>query len=383
MGVGSQIFILNCLFDSNSGTSSSTSMGAVYLNYCRTHIENCTFSNNSAKYGAAVGYQRIQVSGQTIIESKIVNSLFYNNTTTLHGGVVFGYDYSDTIFIINNTFAKNSHTAPSGFKGSILSNGVGFHLRNNIIWDDTPLAESNGDALKYSGSNNILKGSILSGSNITNSTTTYPTFTDSTNNDFTIQSGSLSINSGDTTGISYLIPATDLNGNVRIEENLIDLGCYEACSVIDITSSSTISTITVAQSEVSYQWLDCNNNNAIIPNETSQSFTPTSSGSYACEISNGCNVDTSFCTIVTVVGIEEQATQSSLTTYPNPATSKITITNIQTPITSIIVLDVTGKTVLVLNTNSHEVDVSSLNHGIYFLQIQTNEIVFNSRFIKE
>lgn len=53
-----------------------------------------------------------------------------------------------------------------------------------------------------------------------------------------------------------------------------------------------------------YQWLDCGNNLAVIPGETSQSFTPSVTGNYAVVVTlNGCS-DTSACYLVDYTGIE-------------------------------------------------------------------------------
>ena len=44
-----------------------------------------------------------------------------------------------------------------------------------------------------------------------------------------------------------------------------------------------------------HQWLDCDNNYAAIPGETSQNFTPSTNGNYALELTqDGCS-DTSEC----------------------------------------------------------------------------------------
>lgn len=60
-------------------------------------------------------------------------------------------------------------------------------------------------------------------------------------------------------------------------------------TTISLTNSD--STLSVAVAGVTYQWLDCNNGNSPIANETNQDFTPTSSGSYAVEVTaNGCTV---------------------------------------------------------------------------------------------
>lgn len=71
------------------------------------------------------------------------------------------------------------------------------------------------------------------------------------------------------------------------------------------TVSQTGTTLTADENSAQYQWLDCDNNFAIVPGETGQSFTPAITGNYAVEITlNGCS-DTSACTLIDYTGIEE------------------------------------------------------------------------------
>ena len=47
------------------------------------------------------------------------------------------------------------------------------------------------------------------------------------------------------------------------------------------------------------------------------------------------------------------------------------------------ILDITGKAVKTFTPTSNTIDVTGLVKGIYFLQIQTNSGIANSKFIKE
>jgi uncharacterized repeat protein (TIGR03803 family) len=85
------------------------------------------------------------------------------------------------------------------------------------------------------------------------------------------------------------------------------------------------STIAANAFGANYQWLDCNNNYAIIPNETGQLFTPSQIGYYAVEVTaNGC-IDTSTCYPITVVGISENQLSNNLAVFPNPTNSNVTL----------------------------------------------------------
>lgn len=57
--------------------------------------------------------------------------------------------------------------------------------------------------------------------------------------------------------------------------------------------------------------------------------------------------------------------------YPNPAKSEIHITT-EIPISSLALYDVYGKLILKKQKDTHSIDVSKFNHGVYFLEICSN-----------
>ena len=81
-------------------------------------------------------------------------------------------------------------------------------------------------------------------------------------------------------------------------------------------------------------------------------------------------------------GINEVAV-NTVSIYPNPTRSHLTISNTKASISSISIVDVTGKIVKVIDGNESVINVSDLTKGIYFLQVQTAEGSYNSKFIKE
>ncbi|MBL7897401.1 MAG: T9SS type A sorting domain-containing protein, partial [Crocinitomicaceae bacterium] len=82
-----------------------------------------------------------------------------------------------------------------------------------------------------------------------------------------------------------------------------------------LTSISTAST---------YQWIDCDNGNAIIAGETAQIFSPNTDGNYAVILSNGSCSDTSSCVTVSGLGFNEENIFNALI-YPNPTSGKLMI----------------------------------------------------------
>ena len=96
-------------------------------------------------------------------------------------------------------------------------------------------------------------------------------------------------------------------------------------NVSDITTSLSNQTITATNTNASYQWLDCNNGNAVIPTETNQTFTASSNGSYAVELTeNGC-IDTSNCVVIESVNIVENSSDDKIVIYPNPTHGKFSV----------------------------------------------------------
>ncbi len=158
-------------------------------------------------------------------------------------------------------------------------------------------------------------------------------------------------------------------------------------SVSDITTSLKDNTITANNANASYQWLDCDDNYAVIPNETGRSFTPASVGHYAVELSeNGC-VDTSDCVAITTLGVSEKSFEEELIAYPNPTNGDFTIdlgkeySEVQMSIT-----DITGKTLQTKRfTQVHLIKLTLPLEasGVYFVLLRTKYKNAVIRVIKE
>ncbi len=151
-------------------------------------------------------------------------------------------------------------------------------------------------------------------------------------------------------------------------------------SAIDNSLTNNNPTLTANETGAAYQWLDCDNGNAVINGETSQSFTATVTGNYAVQITVGSCVDTSACENVTVVGIDELS-KASVNVYPNPNDGVFNvITSEQVNIT---IYNMLGEIVLtnVLNGGTHVLSLNSHPKGVYFVNIQQNERVTTYKMI--
>lgn len=122
-----------------------------------------------------------------------------------------------------------------------------------------------------------------------------------------------------------------------------------------------------------YQWIDCNDNDAPVPNATNQVFTPQRAGRYAVEVtgSNNC-IDTSSCYEITTVSILEHSL-SNYIIYPNPVNNTLFINNLKSSSQVLLsIYNTTGQKILESKTtsNNHTIDVQTLTQGIYMLKIQ-------------
>lgn len=149
-------------------------------------------------------------------------------------------------------------------------------------------------------------------------------------------------------------------------------------SITSIDESVTIdgSTLNANLDGATYQWLDCDNNFAILTSETNQSFTATTNGSYAVIVTkNGC-ADTSECIMITSVNIKESKIEREVNLFPNPTDGVVHLDlGEEYKELRIIVRSVLGETIQVENYNM--VDYVRLNieegNGIYFIELVANE----------
>ena len=70
-----------------------------------------------------------------------------------------------------------------------------------------------------------------------------------------------------------------------------------------------------------------------------------------------------------------------ITIVPNPTSNYLNIDS-EKEIKSINVIDVAGRVTSIKNFTNNKIDVSNLSNGIYFIEVQTNDGAFKSKFIK-
>lgn len=171
--------------------------------------------------------------------------------------------------------------------------------------------------------------------------------------------------------------------------NLLATDGCDSTIVFDVTINNIAPTVTqtidglAAQTQAqnpSYQWLYCSTGQQV-PGATGQTFMPTTNGQYAVIVSDGVCTDTSACFAINNVAIGENDLANGITVYPNPTTGKLSITSSE-KIETIEVYDVLGREVLTVHHPASEIDLSTLQNGVYVIRLQTKKGITVSKVIK-
>ena len=285
-------------------------------------------------------------------------------------------------FVINNyAYLYTGTTGPAGSSivGTYNTSMYRYQLSNiNNSGTDTQVAC---DSLRWI--DNILYTA--------NNTTATDTLTNFANGDSIVTLNLTIINSATGTDTrTECSPYAWIDGNIYTANNttanfnLIG-GAANSCdslvtldltiNPINITITNTSLTLTANQTGATYQWLDCDNGNVAIPSETSQSYTATTNGNYAVEVSLGSCVDTSACENISIVGINENILGETISIYPNPTSGVATINLGTIKEATITILNITGEelyNINQINESQVEVSLSDYSKGIYFIKIQSN-----------
>jgi len=253
----------NCKFTNNLQQNG----GGIYLNYSSNlttqntaglgiYINQCVFENNVAKLGGGIYISNNDDSFSSFVNASISisNTLFNNNIVKDNNFDTQG-QFASAMRIIqadsqstfsttisNCTFVKNREEATSYqaserfvvmLEALPTASAHTVNLTNNIFWGNESsngvVANSVGDSGIPSTLNLFNNTSEDNFSNIasyqqTATLNTSPDFTNFSANDFTLQSSSSAINSGDNT---FSVGSVDLLNNPRIVNTTIDRGAFE------------------------------------------------------------------------------------------------------------------------------------------------------------
>ena len=119
-----------------------------------------------------------------------------------------------------------------------------------------------------------------------------------------------------------------------------------------------------------YQWVNCDSNNAIISGATNQGYQPTMSGNYAVILTKGACTDTSACENVIISNTTESKLNANFSLYPNPTrgTVYLELSNNLERGSIIQIYTLTGQLVKIVQVQRKKtiIDISSLERSVYF-----------------
>jgi hypothetical protein len=156
-------------------------------------------------------------------------------------------------------------------------------------------------------------------------------------------------------------------------------------SISNINVSISGAELTAVNPNAGYVWLDCTSSFLPIPAATAQTFTASSNGNYAVELTeNGC-VDTSNCYAITNIGIETLQDGNIFTISPNPTNGvfKIDLGSTKDDI-QITVTDINYKIISsenFKNKQTIDLDIDGPS-GFYFVNISISDRKRVAKLIK-
>jgi len=149
----------------------------------------------------------------------------------------------------------------------------------------------------------------------------------------------------------------------------------QTISNLNVTANGA--TLLASNTNASYQWLDCNNNFAIIPGATTSTYVATSNGSYAVQLTENACIDTSACIAVNLLSTPERLMQLNMRCYPNPGSGHffLELPQVLEPAT-LTVKNMLGQILFQQTYEQLEKSTLDLNEapGLYVVELQTGTL---------
>ncbi len=228
---GSSPTVSNCVFYANSGCGGGM---ANFWNSSPT-VNNCIFYSNSAPNGGTGAMTNFKWCSPTV-----TNCIFYSNSAPNGAGM---YNEESTPTVTNCTFFGNSAEY-----GGAMRNDSGSipNLTNCILWGDSSSSYGGGEECDYYGASAVITYcDVQGGRDGTGNINADPLFFNPSANNYHLQTGSPCIDTGSNIAVPSWL-TTDIEGNPRILNGVVDMGAYEYSAplptTISITSSQNPST---------------------------------------------------------------------------------------------------------------------------------------------
>jgi hypothetical protein len=137
----------------------------------------------------------------------------------------------------------------------------------------------------------------------------------------------------------------------------------------------------------SYQWINCDSNNAPVAGATGPFFVPVTAGDYAVVLTQALCRDTSLCYPATGLGIPGVLyTNNKGRVFPNPCNGQCNLI-MDRPLhaAQLRITDISGKVLQVrdaVSGNPVRIDISGWSSGIYFLTVEEDGVLFHAKIVR-
>ncbi|MBB4118810.1 hypothetical protein GGR32_001090, partial [Mesonia hippocampi] len=213
-GMYSNSSTLNLTKGEITGNIANNNGGGIYSNSSTFNLTNVHISGNTAENGG--GIINWNNSSSNLTNASIIGNI----ATNVGGGLA---NDNSSLSLTNATIAGNTANQVSAMHSQ---NNSAATINNTLVWGNT----------NYNNSTYTTSYSLIEGDNNTNNGNIDATglnetdiFTDPANADYNLKDGSPAINTGDNSLYTGDINNdTDLAGNPRLYDNIIDMGAFES-----------------------------------------------------------------------------------------------------------------------------------------------------------
>ena len=150
---------------------------------------------------------------------------------------------------------------------------------------------------------------------------------------------------------------------------------------LNTTVNVSNDSIIVIQAGVNYQWIDCTNGNTPITGATSQYYVPTTTGSYAVQLTDSSCTYTSNCVNFVITSVTNKLA-SYITLTPNPTNGYVRV-NLGPQKATVYLTELNGKQLEVTNAEgSATFNLTNLANGMYIIKVRTATETLSYKVVK-